>query len=149
MFIYSCVQKPTSLLTGFSKIFELLIYRGLKSEFPIHNVFVYMVVEKDCLQLMLHINLLKLFQRLGTTIDTLSCFFWPDSSIWLCKSWLIAKKMQFYGVKGVLLEWFKSYLYNRKQRVELKFSGICNYSSSWKTVKIWCTSGTGIETTPV
>jgi hypothetical protein len=47
---------------------------------------------------------------------------------------LLLKKMQFYGVKGLLLEWFKSYFYNRKQRVELKFSGTCNYFSSWKTV---------------
>jgi hypothetical protein len=41
--------------------------------------------------------------------------------------------MQFYGIKGLLLT--KSYLFNRKQRVELKFSGTYNYSPSWKTVK--------------
>jgi hypothetical protein len=45
------------------------------------------------------------------------------------------KELQFYCVRGILLEWFKSYTYNRKQKVELKFLGPCNYSSSWKTVK--------------
>jgi hypothetical protein len=48
---------------------------------------------------------------------------------------LLFKKLQFYGVKGILSDWFKSYLYNREQRVELNFSGTCNYSSIWKTVK--------------
>jgi hypothetical protein len=48
---------------------------------------------------------------------------------------LFLKKLQFFGVRGLLLEWFKSYLYNRKKRVELKFSGTRNYSSSWKTLE--------------
>ena len=40
---------------------------------------------------------------------------------------LLFKKLQFNGVKGILLDWFKSYLYIRQQRVELKFSDMCNY----------------------
>jgi hypothetical protein len=38
-------------------------------------------------------------------------------------------------LKGILSDWFKSYLCNRKQRVELRFSGTRNYSSNWKAVK--------------
>jgi hypothetical protein len=41
---------------------------------------------------------------------------------------LLVKKLQFYGVKCILSDWFKSYLYSRKQRMELKFSGTYNYS---------------------
>jgi hypothetical protein len=33
---------------------------------------------------------------------------------------LLIKKLEFYRVRGVYLEWFNSYLYDRKQRVELK-----------------------------
>ena len=33
------------------------------------------------------------------------------------------------------LNWFKSYLCNRKRRVELKLLNTYNYSSSWNTVK--------------
>jgi hypothetical protein len=32
--------RPISLLTGFSKIFELLIYRRLNQHFQIHNILV-------------------------------------------------------------------------------------------------------------
>ena len=48
---------------------------------------------------------------------------------------LLLTKLQFYGVKGLLLGRFNSYLYYRKQRVELRFSDTCICSSTWKTVK--------------
>jgi hypothetical protein len=33
---------------------------------------------------------------------------------------LLVRKLEFYGIRGLYLEWFISYLYARKQRVELK-----------------------------
>jgi hypothetical protein len=48
---------------------------------------------------------------------------------------LLLKKLQFCGVNGILFDWFKCYLYNRKQRVELKFSSTCSYLSTRKIVK--------------
>jgi len=48
---------------------------------------------------------------------------------------LLLTKLQFYGVKGLLLGRFNSYLYHRKQRVELRFLDTCICSSTWKTVK--------------
>ena len=44
-------------------------------------------------------------------------------------------KLQHYAVKGRHSDVFKPYLYSRTQRVELKFSSTCNYSSTWKTIK--------------
>jgi hypothetical protein len=34
---------------------------------------------------------------------------------------LLLHRPQFYGVRGTIVDWFKSYLFNRKQRVEIKF----------------------------
>jgi hypothetical protein len=48
---------------------------------------------------------------------------------------LLLTKLLFYGLKGLLLDRFKSYLYYRKQRVEIKFSDTSSCSSTWKTVK--------------
>jgi hypothetical protein len=46
----------------------------------------------------------------------------------------LIKELEFYGVRGVYLEWFISYLYDRKQRAELK-SLISNNISRWCAVK--------------
>jgi len=44
-------------------------------------------------------------------------------------------KVQHYADKGRHLDRIKPYLYSRTQRVELKISSTCNYSSTWNTVK--------------
>jgi hypothetical protein len=47
---------------------------------------------------------------------------------------LFKKKTEFYGVKGLLLDWFGSYFEERKQRVDLKFPKF-NNSLNWHIVK--------------
>jgi hypothetical protein len=42
---------------------------------------------------------------------------------------LLVRKLEFYGIRGLHLEWFISYLYDRKQRVD------SNNISRWCTVK--------------
>jgi hypothetical protein len=44
----------------------------------------------------------------------------------------LVRKLEFYGIRGLYLEWFSSYLYDRKQRVELK-----NLDSN--NISRWCT----------
>jgi uncharacterized membrane protein len=48
---------------------------------------------------------------------------------------LLLYKLEYYGMQGKILDWFKSYLVNRKQRVVLKSSKTHNFSSNWETVK--------------
>jgi hypothetical protein len=47
---------------------------------------------------------------------------------------LLIRTLEFYGIRDVYLEWFISYLYDRKQRVELKNLN-SNNISRWCTVK--------------
>lgn len=42
--------------------------------------------------------------------------------------------MEYYGIQGKILHWFKSYLVNRKQRIVLKSSNTHNISSKWEIV---------------
>jgi hypothetical protein len=43
--------------------------------------------------------------------------------------------MEFYGVNGSILNWLKSYLYNRTQRVQLQLDSSLNNLSDWETVR--------------
>ena len=48
---------------------------------------------------------------------------------------LVLSKLKFCGVRSVVIEWLKSYQYNRKQRVHLEFIKTYCYSSGWDTLK--------------
>ena len=49
--------------------------------------------------------------------------------------------LQHYGIQGVNADRFRSYLSNRKQRVEGKINVAQSYHSSWETVKYWVPQG--------
>ena len=48
---------------------------------------------------------------------------------------LLILKLEFYGVKGSILNWFKSYLHNRRESVILQFVNSPNLLSDWEIVR--------------
>lgn len=50
---------------------------------------------------------------------------------------LLLYKLEYYGIQRKILDWFKSYLINRKQRVVSKSSNTLFLSSNWEKVKHW------------
>ena len=48
---------------------------------------------------------------------------------------LLLFQLHYFGVQGEILDWFKLYLYNKKQWVELKSSKKLNFCSIWEMVK--------------
>jgi len=48
---------------------------------------------------------------------------------------MLILKLEFYGVKGCILNWLKCYLHNRKQTVVLQFVISPNLLSDWEVVK--------------
>ena len=55
---------------------------------------------------------------------------------------LLTLKLEFYGVKGSILNLLKSYLHNRKQRVVLQFVNSPNLLSDWEVVRHGVPQGT-------
>jgi hypothetical protein len=126
------------LLTGCSEIFELLIYQRLKQHFQYPNIFVteHYGSRRGLSTINPTHKLTEVTLNARNNNRYVTGVFCDLTNVFDCVNQeLLLKKLQFYGVKGILSDWFKSYLYSRKQRVELKFSGTCNYYSTWKTVK--------------
>jgi hypothetical protein len=48
---------------------------------------------------------------------------------------LLINKLQFYGVRGVFLERFRSFLFDRKQRVKMILINTITDSCNWKIIK--------------
>jgi hypothetical protein len=58
---------------------------------------------------------------------------------------LLLFKLHYYGVQEEILDWFKLYLYNTKQRVEVKSWKTQNLCSSWETVKLGVPLGSFLD----
>jgi hypothetical protein len=114
--------RPVSLLTAISKVFERVVHIQLNEYFKKHSLYHESQygfrenhsTEMATLELVDRINAdldkkgmsLAVFKDLSKAFDTL------DHSI-------LMHKLNYYGISGVELSWFKSYLSNRKQFVEM------------------------------
>ena len=61
---------------------------------------------------------------------------------------LLAHKLQVYSVRGVFVNRLKSYLLNRKQRIELKILNTYKHSSSCNTIKCRVPQGSVLDPLP-
>jgi hypothetical protein len=48
---------------------------------------------------------------------------------------ILLSKLEYYGVRGCILNWFKSYVFDRKKRVYIKANDGQDYFSSWEGVR--------------
>jgi hypothetical protein len=95
-----------------------------------------MGLERGNQQSMQLTNLQTVFLKLGIAKCMLVEFFCDLAKASYCVNPdILLQKLHYYGVQGITLDWFKSYLINRKQRVELKLYNAQNHLSSWGIVK--------------
>ena len=113
--------RPISVLPSLSKIFEKIVHNRLMTYLDKHSILitnqfgfrrnsdsslaVVDMVDRITEQLDANCHSLGLFIDLSKAFDTL------DHTI-------LIDKLEFYGIRGIALNWFKSYLKNRSQYVD-------------------------------
>ena len=114
--------RPISLLSTFSKILETIVQKRLYSFMIKHDMFYssqygfkkgssteHAVIE---LQNKISTNLNNRLLTAGIFLDLSKAFDTLDHTT-------LIHKLEFYGIRGIALKWFKSYLSNRNQVVQI------------------------------
>ena len=126
--------RPVSLLPVFSKILERIVYNRL---FKYLNKHILLAISQYGFRegLSTELAILELQDRICNIISKGSCcagiFMDLSKAFDTLDHTILLAKLEHYGVRGLALQWFKSYLHNRCQYVQLND----NMSS---TLKLTC-----------
>lgn len=114
--------RPISLLPIFSKILEKLVYNRLTNYIDKYNILTnnQYGFRKNYSTYM---ALIELFDKLSLSFDTkeftIGIFIDLSKAFDTVNHEILLKKLYHYGIRGIPYFWFKSYLSNRKQFVQL------------------------------
>jgi len=114
---------PESLLSIFSRILERLMYKRLKSFFEMNGLFYesqYGFREKHSTQ---H-ALIDIVNRIRNNMDkgmfSTGVFIDLKKAVDTVDHEILLDKLYRYGIRGIILEWFSSYLKGRSQVTQIK-----------------------------
>ncbi|PNF35250.1 hypothetical protein B7P43_G06859, partial [Cryptotermes secundus] len=128
--------RPISLLTGFSKLFEILVFNRLKQQLTNNNIIVdeqYGFRNGASTQNAIF-NLTNSVYKAWNNKELVVGIFCDLTRAFDCVNHdLLIQKLEHYGIRGSILKWFESYLFNRKQRTLLQTQNLNTSVSRWLT----------------
>ena len=115
--------RPISILPLFSKLFERAMYDRLYAYLEHHNILSTCQygfrskksTSQSCVNMLQYI-----YNNLDSGKNVLSIFLDFQKAFDCVDHSILLGKLHHYGIRGVLHEWFRSYLSNRSQYVELR-----------------------------
>ena len=117
-----CNYRPISLLSNINKIYEKMMHSRLYNFLNIHNCIYELQFGFRENHSTIH-ALLSLTENIREVLDnnSFACGIFIDlqKAFDTVDHTILLKKLNFYGIRGITNDWFKSYLSNRKQFVSI------------------------------
>lgn len=128
--------RPISLLSNFSKIFETIVKKQLYAfaELNIFNRSQHGFRKDHSTNSALLAVLNNVYEALDGSQKVATVSFDLSKAFDCVNHGILLNKLYAYGVRGVELDWFGSYLGERSQRTQIMNNGIC-FSSEWAPVR--------------
>ena len=114
--------RPVSLLSAFSKIFERAAYNQIYNYFTSNNLFYenqYGFRQQHSTELASLELIDRIFEDLNKENNPITIFMDLSKAFDTLDHKILIKKLHYYGIRGTALNWFISYLSNRKQFVQI------------------------------
>ena len=117
--------RPISVLPIFSKLFERIMYNRLETHLTINNILSpqqFGFRKKHATSMAISLFTEKLYDTLDNHEFAIATFLDLSKAFDLINHNFLLQKLHHYGVRGIALDWFTSYLSNRKQFVQFNSS---------------------------
>ena len=116
--------RPISVLSCFSKILEKIMYKRVIKYLDKNNILFqsqYGFRKKHSTNLATIELMTKILQAIENGEYTVGVFLDLAKAFDTVNHEILLRKLEHYGIRGIVLEWFTNYLTNRKQIVKYKF----------------------------
>ena len=128
--------RPISLFTGFSKIYEVVIFHRLKHHLASNNILAneqFSFCDGVSTESAIFKLIMLIFSAWNNKEYITGLFCDLTKAFDSVSHELLILKLEFYGVKGCILNGLKCYLHNGKQRIVLQFVNSPNHLLEWET----------------